>query len=207
MNKSRAEAFSDSIFAVAMTLLVVNITVPLVSNGHITDAQLWALLGGLWPLVLSYTFTFMVLSVFWINHNFIFHSYMKVMDRYLNFMNMLYLLFLVLIPFSAHLFGTYPYNEPAALVYGLNILAVIFISSLMTYRLRKHPELRFEIPSRQAKQGRVRTRLTIYSYIIGVIFSFLFIPASIFFYLFPIIFNLIPGSLNLVEKIFGFELA
>ena len=206
MDKNRVETFSDGVFAIVMTLLVFDIKIPDVS-GPITNAHLWVLIGSLSPLFVSYVLSFLVLAIFWINHNFVFHTYMKELDRYLNLMNMVYLLFLVFIPFSAHLFGTYPYNEPAALIYGLNILAVIFMSSLMTLRLRKHPELSHEISSRQGKQGRIRTRLTIYSYIIGIIFSFIFIPASIFFYLFPLIFNIIPGTLNLMERIFGFELA
>jgi hypothetical protein len=62
------------------------------------------------------------------------------------------------------------------------------------------------LESRLVKQARVRTNLTTYSYILGIICSFVFIPASIFFYLFPLIFNIIPGTLDLAERIFGFEL-
>jgi uncharacterized membrane protein len=206
MDKTRAEAFSDGVFAIAMTLLVFDIKLPTVV-GAVTNAQLWGIILTLSPLIASFVLSFLVLAVFWINHNFLFHSFMKKMDRYLNLMNMLYLLFLVFIPFSANLFGTYPFNQPAALVYGFNILAVMTMSAMMTRHLGKHPELRNVISKRLRQQGRIRTRLTQTSYVLGLIATFVYIPASIFFYIFPLIFNIIPGTLDLAEKYLPFELA
>ena len=205
MNKSRAESFSDGVFAIVMTLLVFEIRLPAVT-GAVTNAQLWGMLATLSPLVASYMLSFLVLAVFWINHNFLFHSFIKELDRRLNLMNLIYLMFLVFVPFSANLFGTYPYNQPAALIYGLNILAVMVMSATMVRYLYRHKELRLEISSRLVKQARIRTGLTEVSYVLGILFSFFYIPASIFFYLFPLIFNIIPGTLNFIEKVFKFEL-
>ena len=205
MNKSRTESFSDGVFAIVMTLLVFDIKVP-TAIGHVTNGQLWGMLLTLSPLIVSYALSFLVLAVFWINHNFLFHSFMKELDRKLNLMNLIYLLFLVFVPFSANLFGTYPYSQPAALIYGLNILAVIVMSATMVRYLYKHPHMRHEIPSRLVKQARIRTGLTEVSYVFGVIFTFIYIPVSIFFYLFPLLFNIIPGTLDFIEKTFKFEL-
>jgi uncharacterized membrane protein len=205
MNKNRIEAFSDGVFAIAMTLLVFNITLP-AHEGAITNAQLWQELLTLWPLITSFALSFLVLAVFWVNHNFFFNIFVKEVDRYINLMNLFYLMFVVFVPFSAHLFGTYPYNEPAALVYGLNIFAIIIIQRLMNRHMRKNDHLAHELESRLKKQARIRTNLTTYSYLFGIICSFVYIPASIFFYLFPIAFNIIPGTLNLAERIFRFEL-
>jgi uncharacterized membrane protein len=206
MNKGRAEAFSDGVFAIVMTLLIFDVKVPTIA-GPVSNAQIWGMLGTLSPLIVSYALSFLVLAVFWINHNFLFHTFMKKLDRNLNLMNLVYLMFLVFVPFSAHLFGTYPYNEPAALIYGLNILAVMIMSASMVRYLARHKDLRNDLTPRLVKQARVRTTLSEVSYILGIVCSFVFIPASIFFYLFPLIFNIIPGTLNLVEKLFRFELA
>jgi uncharacterized membrane protein len=206
MNKSRVEAFSDGIFAIVMTLLIFDVKVPTIV-GPVTDTQVWMMLAALSPLIVSYALSFLVLAVFWINHNFLFHTFMKKLDRNLNLMNLVYLLFLVFVPFSAHLFGTYPHNQPAALIYGLNILAVMIMSASMVRYLAFHKDLRNELTPRLVKQARVRTALSEGSYLLGIFFSFFFIPASIFFYLFPLLFNIIPGTLNLVEKLFKFELA
>jgi uncharacterized membrane protein len=206
MNKTRAENLSDGVFAIVMTLLVFDIRLPAINPGMmVTNAQVWAVLGSTWPYMVSYSLSFLVLAVFWTNHNFLFHVFMKELDRSLNLMNMIYLLFLVLIPFSALLVGTYPYNQPAALFYGLNILAVIVMAATMVRYIAKHQDVQ-NVTSRVFKQARIRTTLTEVSYVLGIIFTFFYIPASIFFYLFPLLFNIIPGSLNLVEKIFKFEL-
>jgi uncharacterized membrane protein len=206
MNKARTESFSDGVFSIVLTLLIFTIHVP-VLTGTVTSSELWTVLGSLSPQIASYALSFLVISVFWVNHNFLFHSYMKELDRNLNFMNLIYLLFLVFVPFSASLFGTYPYNQTAALIYGLNIMAVIILQASIVRYLSHHKDLRNELPSRLIKQARIRTTLTEVSYVLGIIFSFLFIPVSIFFYLFPMLFNIIPGTLNTVEKIFKFELS
>jgi uncharacterized membrane protein len=205
MSKSRLEAFSDGVFAIVMTLLVFDLKLP-EHVGQISNAELWSQLLALWPSITSFALSFLVLAVFWINHSFLFHTYAKTIDRSLNLMNMVYLLFLVFVPFSAHLFGTYPYNQPAAIVYGLNILAVILMFRLMFLHVYKTQNIKEEVSSRLVKQARVRTLLSIGSYMVGIICSFVFIPASVFFYLFPMIFNIIPGTLNLAEKVFRFEL-
>jgi uncharacterized membrane protein len=199
MNKSRIESFSDGVFSIVMTLLVFNIRVPVVL-GEVTDIELWGMLVQLAPLIGSFILSFLVLAVFWINHNFLFHTILKTADRYINLMNMLYLLFLVFVPFSANLLGTYPLNKPAVLIYGFNILAVITMSLLMVGHILKNPEIHNKISKRQSQQAGIRTRLTFYSYVIGIVCAFVYIPISIFFYLFPLLFNIIPGTLNFAEK-------
>ncbi len=205
MNKTRAEALSDGVFAIVMTLLIFNIKVP-VMEGHVTNMEVWNMLGTLWPGITSVAFTFLLVAIFWVNHNFLFHSFMKSYDRKLNLLNTLYLLFLVFVPLSANLVGTYPYNEPASLVYGLNILALTIMTDLMVRYIKKNEQLGFEVSSRLMKQATFRTRLSEGSYVLGIIASFVFIPASVFLYLFPLIFNFIPGTLDFTEKLFRFEL-
>ncbi len=206
MNKTRIETFTDGVFAIVMTILILDIRLP-ESHGAITNGELVQQLLALTPEIASFALSFLVLATFWINHNFFFNIFLKEVDRKINLLNMGYLLFLVFVPFSAHLFGTYPFNQPAALVYGLNILAIILFVRMMINHVRKNMHLGNAVESRIVAQARVRSNLTTYSYVVGIVCSFVFIPASIFFYLFPLIFNLIPGSLNLAERIFGFELA
>jgi uncharacterized membrane protein len=206
MDKARLEALSDSIFAVAMTLLIFDVSIPL-STAPVSNAHLWFLLGNLWPLFVSYIFTFIVLSVFWINHHFLFHTFTARVNRNLNLLNILYLMFLVFIPFSARLFGAYPDNQPTVIIYGLNILAVALLTAAMQWYVRTHPKLRSEHLSKLlVRQAQIRIGLTISFYIAGVAVSFFYIPASILLFLFPIIFNIIPGSLTLTSKLLGYKM-
>lgn len=200
MNKNRVETISDGVFSIVMTLLIFNVTVVTVTT-PVTDHDLWLMIGGLWPLLVSYALSFLVLSVFWINHHFTFHLLAKNVNRQLNLLNMVYLMLLAFVPFSAHLIGSFPHNEPAYLVYGLNILAIVLLSAVMSYYIRHHADLREDdISPRMVKQGRIRANLSIISYLLGIVFSFVYLPATVFLYLFPMVFNIIPGTLNFAEK-------
>jgi uncharacterized membrane protein len=206
MNKDRIEFFTDGVFAIVLTLLIIDIKLP-AGLEELTNSELWLQLSTLWPEIVSFAFTFLVVSVIWINHQFLFHVYAKAVDRQLNLLNMLFLLFVVFVPFSAHLAGAYPYSYVASVVYGVNILVINFLLRRMFNRVRRHPELHHEVPSRVEAQGNARLNLTAASYILGIASAFVFIPASVFFYIFPMLFNIIPGTLDLAERVFRFKLA
>lgn len=206
MNKARLEAFSDGVFSIVMTLLIFNIKVPELQKPF-TDAALWSALSDVWPLILIYILTFMVLSAFWINHHFLFESFAKSIDRRLNLLNLLYLLFVVFVPFTASLWGEYSAHQPAALLYGLNIFIIVSISTWMGSYIRRTPELSHDdISTRMIKQGQIRSRITLISYAIGLVLTFIHPGVAAIFYLLPVVFNIIPGSLNLAERLFGFRL-
>jgi uncharacterized membrane protein len=207
MNKGRLEAFSDGVFSIVMTLLIFSIKIPALPN-PVSDAVLWQQIGLISPLLGVYFISFAVLSVLWINHHFLFHSFAKSVDRRLNLMNLTYLAFVAFVPFSADLIGRYYTHQPAAIIYGLNIFIIVAMSARMVTYIKKHKGelLNENIPQRTINQASFRSRLSLYCYIFGLIISFVSVPAALLFFAFPIIFNIIPGSLNLAEKLFGFSL-
>ncbi len=118
-SKTRLEAFSDGVFAIVITLLVFNL-----SGTDITDArtaeELHATLLGLWPKFLAYGLSFVVISVFWIGH----HTYLDFVrgsNEIHLWLNLLFLFFVTLIPFSADLLGEHHPFAVAGVVYGLNL--------------------------------------------------------------------------------------
>jgi uncharacterized membrane protein len=98
MDRSRLEAFSDGVFAVAITLLALNLTVAGPGNGpnypSLTD-QLQAH----WPAFLAYLISFFMIGIVWVNHHALVRAIISV-DRTLLFLNLVLLLFVVLIPFA-----------------------------------------------------------------------------------------------------------
>jgi uncharacterized membrane protein len=99
MDRSRLEAFSDGVFAVAITLLALNLTVagpglPGHENPPLTD-QLQAH----WPAFLAYLISFFMIGIVWVNHHVLIRSITAV-DRTLLFLNLMLLMFVVLIPFT-----------------------------------------------------------------------------------------------------------
>jgi uncharacterized membrane protein len=95
MDRSRLEAFSDGVFAVAITLLALNLTVAgPTGQGSLTDQ-----LNEKWPAFLAYLVSFFMIGIIWVNHHALVRSIVAV-DRTLLFLNLGLLLFVVLIPFA-----------------------------------------------------------------------------------------------------------
>jgi len=86
-DSARVEAFSDGVFAIAITLLVLEIKVPAARTG----LGLWHALGDEWPSYAAYVVSFLVIGVMWVNHHTVF-SYIARVDRTLMFLNLLVLL-------------------------------------------------------------------------------------------------------------------
>ncbi len=200
MNKGRIEAFSDAIFAVAMTLLVIDIKIPDLV-GPVTNAQVLQIVSEVTPLIALYMASFFVLAVLWTNHHFIFHAFAKEVNRQLNLLNMLYLMFVVLVPFSVQLFTAYSEATAAVVFYGVNLFVIVFLSTVMTQYVRRNKDLLHPgLSQRTMNQAQFRARLSLLFYPLGIVCAFFWIPASFFFYTFPIVFNIIPGTLNFLER-------
>lgn len=96
---TRLIGFSDAVFAIAITLLVLNIEVPAVRPNSIARAVFAE-----WPDVLSYVISFLVIGNYWIVHHHIFEQIEREDDRLLWF-NLLFLLCVAFIPFPTSLLG------------------------------------------------------------------------------------------------------
>ncbi|MDB5237910.1 MAG: hypothetical protein JWM46_180 [Candidatus Kaiserbacteria bacterium] len=206
MNKSRLESFSDGVFSIVMTLLIFDIKVPeLVAP--VTNASLSNAIVSVLPLLGVYFLSFAVLSTLWINHHYLFHSFIRSVDRRLNLLNLAYLMFVAFVPFSANVIGRYHSFQISALIYGLNIIVIVALSTAMMGYVKRHKELMNPtLPQRTINQARFRADLSLVSYLLGLIISFFDVHVCLFFFAFPIIFNITPGSLDLVERVFKFSL-
>jgi len=101
VDRSRLEAFSDGVFAVAITLLVLNLTVA--GPGH---GELIHQLSSHWPSFAAYLISFFVIGIIWVNHHVLVKTFV-VVNRLLLFLNLVLLLFVVLIPFATGLVAEY----------------------------------------------------------------------------------------------------
>jgi uncharacterized membrane protein len=139
MTKHRIEALSDGIFAVAMTLLVLDIKMP-ESISYASDADLIARLASLEHAVASYAVSFILLGIYWVGHHFQFH-YIGRSDRGLLWINLYLLLCICLVPFTTDLVGDNVLLRVPALLYGVNLLLVASALVMQVEYLRRHPEL------------------------------------------------------------------
>lgn len=120
----RIEAFSDGVFAIIVTLLVLDLKVPEIAQRMTTQATVQTLLT-LLPQFLSFAMSFIIICIFWINHH-QFFSVLKRSDRKLVWLNNLLLFWLCFIPFPTAFIGRYPLNVVAVMLFG----SVLFLAAL-----------------------------------------------------------------------------
>lgn len=206
MNKNRLEALSDGVFSIAMTILVFGFAVPKFGFPP-SEVQLAAEIAKLGSVFTSYFISFAVLAMFWISHNFFYGSFTRTINRTLVLLNMIYLAFIALLPFSAGLLGEYVWYKAAIITYGLNVLAIGVVASVvLRYAIISDEIDTSHVEPRLLHQARVRSLLTPVCTMIGLCCAFFSLPLALFWYAFPIVFNIVPGLLDLTERVFGFRL-
>ncbi|MBS1589338.1 MAG: DUF1211 domain-containing protein [Bacteroidetes bacterium] len=126
-DSSRIIAISDGVFSVAMTLLVLEIKVP-IQHAITSDTELMAALWALKPKFLVYFLAFMTTGIFWTGHSAQYKNIEKS-DRNLGWINLMFLLSVTLLPFSTAFLGDYTQFKFPLLIYWFNI----FLMGLMLY--------------------------------------------------------------------------
>lgn len=126
----RLAALADGVFAIAMTLLVLELAVPVASQ---EGERLGALLLEMWAEFLVYALGFLVLGVYWLIHHMIFDGIERY-DTTLAWLNIVYLMFAALIPFVTALVVANGATTATALAFGLDLLALFAIGwAMWTY--------------------------------------------------------------------------
>ena len=141
-SSNRLETFSDGVFAIAITLLVLEIRVPQVGE-HAGPAALWAGLGQLWPSYLAYALAFSTILIAWIGHHAVLAQVEQVSLKLL-FINGFFLLSISFLPFPTSVVAEYLRSESAsaaAVFYALaNLLASLVHRSLVLVILADQPQ-------------------------------------------------------------------
>lgn len=186
----RMEAFSDGVFAIAITLLILDIAVPADSGNDLLGAM-----GDQWPSYLAYFVSFATIGAVWFAHTVI-TEYLDHADSVLIRLNLLLLLVVSFLPFPTKLLAEYIHESDAeriaATVYGINLLlAFVMVSVTWRYAVREHlvtPDLADEDVKTLTK--RLTPTLGVY---VLMIFVGLFVPvAAVVGYLALALFVLIP---------------
>jgi uncharacterized membrane protein len=173
MRTGRLEAFSDGVFAIAITLLVLDLAVP-----SLTESErdgLWAALGREWPSYFAYLVSFLVIGIIWINHHTMLTLVERV-DRPILFANLMLLLTVSVIPFPTRLLAEYllePDAHVAAAVYSATMLVMGFTFWTLWLTITRRPE-RLHRPldpaTRRATLRRFGAGQVVYAAAIGLSF-------------------------------------
>ena len=175
-SKERLESLTDGVFAIIMTILVFNVSVPeliLFAEGEYTSERLSDRLLELWPDIVAYVVSFVTLSVYWVAHHRIFRWIVNV-DRPLIWINVLFLMIMGLVPFSTALMTQYKDQQISVFIYSFNsILAGVIIYSLYQYAKRHLELVDTTVHALIKKRSGRRILITILTYSVAISFSFI----------------------------------
>jgi uncharacterized membrane protein len=198
LSKNRIEALTDGIFAVVMTILVLDISVPQISShSTVAGTELLKKLFDLWPKILSFAISFIILAIYWMAHHRQFH-YIKHSNRALIWINIAFLMATCLLPFSTSLLGEYLDQEIAILVYGGNsiIIASLLYVQWWYATTSRHGRLVDENLDPIIKTTSSRRLLFgIIVYLIAIGISFVYIQLSVFLFAIIIVPAFLPNKL------------
>jgi uncharacterized membrane protein len=156
VSRSRLEAFSDGVFAVAITLLVVNLAVPKRGGPPVVSQ-----LASAWPSFVAYGISFLTIGIIWVNHHALVAN-IAVVDRTLLFLNLLLLMFVVTIPFSTATMATFLTSpgrdaKVAMAIYALDFeFMSLCFTAVFEWTLREDRRLHEPIPETARWGARLR---------------------------------------------------
>ena len=175
MDSGRLEAFSDGVFAVAITLLALDLPV--------RGPDLAAQLAHHWPAFAAFVVSFFTIGIIWVNHHALFRNFSRI-DRPLLFLNLLLLFSVVLIPFATSTIAAYLREGSASAAVAAAIYQGVFEGMSISFALllwwgirREH--LRVAFAAGQARRAALRFSIGNLGYIAGIGVAFVSAPASL----------------------------
>jgi len=187
VSPERLKTLADGVFAIVMTLLVLELSVEGIARTSI-NRELIQGLQTMWPKFLIYGLSFLILGVFWVIHHSIFDA-IKGYDTTLIWINILFLMFVSLIPFSTSLIGKFGVLPITALIYGVNLLLLFNLGwALWAYATAKKRLVENDLDPVLIKGGNL----------MGVIYTIIMLTAIGISFLNPIISFLIYGCIVLI---------
>ena len=136
----RIKALSDGVFAIVMTLLVIELAVPEVPK-LLAAEQLHQKLLEMWPKFAAYALSFIMLGTLWSFHRIMIQHIRRVDERAV-WVNILYLMFIALIPFSTAMLGEYTgFPTTAVVFYGANLFFIALVFNILWWYVTRNKYL------------------------------------------------------------------
>jgi uncharacterized membrane protein len=175
MDSGRLEAFSDGVFAVAITLLALDLAVP--GPGH---GSLAAQLTDHWPALAAYCVSFLTIGIIWVNHHTLFRNFARI-DRTLLFLNLLVLFFVVAIPFATATIADYLRDreaDPADASLAAALLQIVFLGMAISFAILfwwslRHEHLKVPLTRAAARRAAIRFGAGNFAYAVAIGVAFL----------------------------------
>lgn len=183
MNKNRLEAFSDGVMAIILTIMVLDLKVPV-------DDSLSGLFS-LTPLFLIYILSFIYVGLYWNNHHNLFQS-AEVINGQIMWANLYLLFWMSLIPVSTAWVGKYPLSEWPASVYGVILFSAGTAHYFLVHLLVKTHKCKAALSMSVGNDWK--GKLSLIMYLIGIIVSFFSTISAFITYLLVTMIWIVPDN-------------
>jgi uncharacterized membrane protein len=143
----RLATLTDGVFAIVMTILVLDLEIPDTSDGEsVADS-----IRELGPTFSAFVISFLLVSMYWVWHRGVF-AQVRYVDYRLVWLNLLFLLPVSMIPFAASTLGSHPNDASALQLYGMVLVAVTLMRSLLNWYLHRHAWMLWQPPSNTTRR-------------------------------------------------------
>ncbi len=197
---SRLGLLADGIFAIVLTLLVLEIKVPVLNNP--TNETIWKSLTDSYPLFLSYLLSFATLFTYWRGYHSVASDFAKTYN--LNFENLsgAFLFFVALIPFSSHMLGAYSKTPAGVAIFAINVMII----GILLFTMREYAHYSKEIKNKkitnmEARHAHMRIAIPIIFSALAIPLSFINTELALSILTIAIIFNIFKRSTHALSRI------
>lgn len=199
MTHGRLHNLTDGIFAIVMTLMVLELKLP--ASRVTTNHDLWRVIADQRNILISYFISFAVLFVYWRAHNFVITRLAKNIDINLLTINGIFLFFVGLLPFSTELAGTYNGLSLAVSLYALNIVLIgLSLLGMRTY-VEKSDQIENEVRTKEQRRAAlIRTTLPMSFALVAIPISFISTSLADIVLLIGVGYNFLNNAANLADK-------
>ena len=189
--KNRIEALSDGVFAIVMTLLIIELAVPIVPKLRASE-ELGGMLLGMWPKFFAFAISFLILGILWFIHHARFH-FIVHSNSVFTWINIFFLMIVALVPFSTALIGEYHiYSKVAVIFYGINgFLCMIMLTIIWWYATKNRRLIDKEMEQKTIKRIQISSIIPTVIFIPVIALSFVNPLISIIILVFNALFGII----------------
>ncbi len=193
IGKNWIEALSDGIFAIVMTLLILEFHVPNLPL-NAPNVEVAPALLALWPKFVSYIVTFVSLGFFWVGHHIMYHAIRRA-DRTLLWLNIFFFMFVSLLPFSTSVLNAFSEAFIAPLFFGANLSVIGWILFFQWQYANSQPDMLADFVSAEYRKT-VRSRMLIIpvATTLTVFICFWSVGISLAIYLLLLPLYMLPGT-------------
>jgi TMEM175 potassium channel family protein len=195
MNKARFEAFTDGVFAFAITLLSLSIAVPVFRHTPPSETELTRSLLALWPRYLCYLMSFAVIGIMWQNHHALFRLVERI-DRWTVFLNLLLLSVTVFVPFATETLAKFLPMRPSTFLYGVTLTSAAIAFNAILAHLIRGRSFRPDVSNATIRQTVIAYRVGLATYVVATLTALVVPLLSFVLYLSIAAYYLVPRGVD-----------